>query len=200
MIYITFGFKTIQVKWITLYSVNLNAHTTPVRIYGESYAHKFCAVDIFRNITRRQVISHVAKFHHVLGVVSWYNGWYWFLSNVSQPITINYFTWKYNINVYVYVDRIQSRPAYEYLNNRTTCIDISEYWTGRYQQQTTDSGTNYHVPVVRSQITVVHHLLYKWLKECTMYIRNICIGFCFTTKQKQIELQEILIDNHLYSC
>ena len=37
----------------------------PVRIYGEPYAHKFCAVDIFWNITRRQAISPVAKFYHV---------------------------------------------------------------------------------------------------------------------------------------
>ena len=44
-----------------------NAHTTPVRIYGEPYAHKFCAVDNFWNITRRQVISPIATFHHVLG-------------------------------------------------------------------------------------------------------------------------------------
>ena len=27
---------------------------TPVRIYNEPYAHKFCAVDIFGYITRRQ--------------------------------------------------------------------------------------------------------------------------------------------------
>ena len=38
-----------------------------VWIYGEPYAHKFCAVDIFFNITRHQAISPVAKFHHVLG-------------------------------------------------------------------------------------------------------------------------------------
>ena len=45
----------------------LNAHTTPVKIYGESYANKFCVVDILWNITHRQSISPVAKFHHVLG-------------------------------------------------------------------------------------------------------------------------------------
>ena len=39
---------------------------TPVRIYGEPYEHKFCAVDIFWNITRRQAISPIAKTHHVL--------------------------------------------------------------------------------------------------------------------------------------
>ena len=66
IIYITFGFKTIHVKWIS-YSVNSNAHTTPVWIYGEPYAHKFCAVYIFWNITRRQAISPVAKFHYMLG-------------------------------------------------------------------------------------------------------------------------------------
>ena len=54
--------------WVCFsYAVNSNAHTTPVRIYGEPYVHKFCAVDIFWNITRRQAISPVAKFHHVLG-------------------------------------------------------------------------------------------------------------------------------------
>ena len=40
---------------------------TPVRICGELYTHKFCAVNIFWNITRRQEISHVHKFHYVLG-------------------------------------------------------------------------------------------------------------------------------------
>ena len=47
--------------WVCLlYSLNSNAHTTPVRIYGELYTHKFCAVYIFW-------ISPVAKFHHVIG-------------------------------------------------------------------------------------------------------------------------------------
>ena len=48
--------------WVFIsYSVNLNSHTTPVRIYGEQYAHIFCAFDIFleyhpssSNITRRR--------------------------------------------------------------------------------------------------------------------------------------------------
>ena len=44
-----------------------NAHTTPVRIYGEPYVHKFCVVDFIWNSTRRQAISPVAKFYHVLG-------------------------------------------------------------------------------------------------------------------------------------
>ena len=52
--------------------------------------------DASQKIARRQAISHVAKIHHVLGVVSWFSKWYWFLLNVSQPIRINYFTWKYN--------------------------------------------------------------------------------------------------------
>ena len=38
-----------------------------VRIYGEPYTHKFCAVDNFLNITRHQAISPVGTFHHVLG-------------------------------------------------------------------------------------------------------------------------------------
>ena len=45
----------------------LNAHTTPVRIYGEPYSHKFCTVDNFWNITGRQATSPVATFQHVLG-------------------------------------------------------------------------------------------------------------------------------------
>ena len=40
---------------------------TPVRIHGEPYAHKFWAVNICWNITHRQAISPIAKFHQVLG-------------------------------------------------------------------------------------------------------------------------------------
>ena len=62
------------------YSVNSNAHTTPVRIYGEPYAHKFSAVDIFleyhpssSNITRCQVPSRVrAWFHDSAGDIDFY--------------------------------------------------------------------------------------------------------------------------------
>ena len=36
------------------YSVYSNAQVMPVRIYGEQYAHKICAIDNFQNITRRQ--------------------------------------------------------------------------------------------------------------------------------------------------
>ena len=42
-------------------------NTTPVKIYGEPYAHKLCVVDIFLNITRLQAKSPVAKFYRVLG-------------------------------------------------------------------------------------------------------------------------------------
>ena len=57
------------------YSVN-----TPVRIYGESYAHKFCALDIFleyhtssSNITHCQVPSSVrAWFHDSTGDIDFY--------------------------------------------------------------------------------------------------------------------------------
>ena len=38
-----------------------------VRIYGEPYVHKFCAVNISCNITRSQAVSPVVKFRHVLG-------------------------------------------------------------------------------------------------------------------------------------
>ena len=41
---------------------------TPVRISDGPYVHKFCAVVIFSNITRRrQAISPITKFPHVLG-------------------------------------------------------------------------------------------------------------------------------------
>ena len=43
-----------------MYSVNLNAHTTQVGIYGEPYAHRFCAVYIFFGI------SPVVKQYHPL--------------------------------------------------------------------------------------------------------------------------------------
>ena len=49
-------------------------------------------------------MSPVVKQYHPLpssimceGMVSWLIWWYWFLSNVSKPTRINYFTWKYNI-------------------------------------------------------------------------------------------------------
>ena len=60
-------------------------------MYGEPYAHKFCSVDIFWNITRHQAISPVAKVHHMLGhgfMIQWL---ILIISNVSQPIRINYF-------------------------------------------------------------------------------------------------------------
>ena len=55
--------------WVCIsYSVNSSAYTTPVRIYGEPYAHKFCVVDIFCNITRCQDQLRVgAWFHYSAG-------------------------------------------------------------------------------------------------------------------------------------
>ena len=78
IVYIDFGFKTIQVKWIFEFVIS-NAHTTQVRIYGEPCADKFCAVDLFGNITRLKTISPVAKFHHVLGRGFMIQRVYWFL-------------------------------------------------------------------------------------------------------------------------
>ena len=84
-------------------TTNATMNTTPVRTYGEPYAHKFYTVDIFLNITRRQAISPVAKFHHVLG-----RGFMTqqviliFIKCLSanQNLRINYFTLKYNIFYY----------------------------------------------------------------------------------------------------
>ena len=55
-------------EYLSLHFVlhNFKAHTTPVRIYSEPCAHKFCVVDIFWNISRPHAISPIAKFHHVL--------------------------------------------------------------------------------------------------------------------------------------
>ena len=66
-VWLQYNLGQVNVRVCVSYSVNSNAHTTPVRIYGELYAHKFCSVDIFWNITRHQAISPVAKFHHLLG-------------------------------------------------------------------------------------------------------------------------------------
>ena len=46
--------------YLSLYSYNSNALTMPARIYGESYAHKSCAVDIFLEY-------HPSPCHHMLG-------------------------------------------------------------------------------------------------------------------------------------
>ena len=85
--------------WVCiLYLIKSNAHTTPVRIFGESYAHKFDLHSwCFFNITRSQTIPPIAMFHHVLG----------FGFMIQQLILIfikclsanqnSHFTWKYNL-------------------------------------------------------------------------------------------------------
>ena len=57
--------RQVDIRVCIAYSLNSNTQMTSIRIYGEPFAHKFCAVDIFFNITRRQVTSPVAMFHHV---------------------------------------------------------------------------------------------------------------------------------------
>ena len=82
-LFINFVWPKVNILVCISYCVNSNALTTPVRIYGEPYAHKFGAVDIFRNITRRQAILPIAKFHHVF--LLWFSGWYWlFQMSLSQ--------------------------------------------------------------------------------------------------------------------
>ena len=49
----------VQICVCISYSLYSNAHMTPVRIYGEPYGHKLCAVDIF-------LISPVVKQYHLL--------------------------------------------------------------------------------------------------------------------------------------
>ena len=50
-----------------IFVLRLFKRSYDARIYGEPYAHKFCAVDNFWNVTRRQAILPVATFHHVFG-------------------------------------------------------------------------------------------------------------------------------------
>ena len=88
------------------YSVYSNAQTTPVRIYGEPYAHKIYAVNIFLNIIRRQVISPVAKYHHVLGRGFMILRVILIFINVSQLIYMNVYVklwwpWKDNDTQFV---------------------------------------------------------------------------------------------------
>ena len=70
---ITFGFKTILVKWIFVFVFRTSYIQTLIRRQSESIimtnrTRIYYAQSIFfRNITRRQVISPVAKIHHVLG-------------------------------------------------------------------------------------------------------------------------------------
>ena len=94
IVYITFGFKTIQVKWI---------FQTLIRRQSESMVNRTrinSAQSIFfleyhpssSNITRCQVQLRVRVwFHDSEGDIIF------FYQNVSQPIRINYFTWKYNM-------------------------------------------------------------------------------------------------------
>ena len=88
-------------KYLNLYFVlhKFNAHMTPVRIYGEQYAHKFCY--FFWNITHRQAISPVAKFNHVLGRGFMIQQVILIFIKCLSTIRINYFTWKYNIFICV---------------------------------------------------------------------------------------------------
>ena len=71
IVYITFAFKTIQVKWIFEFVFHTPLIQTSKWCQSESKVnrtHINSAQSIFFwNITRRQAISPVAKFHHVLG-------------------------------------------------------------------------------------------------------------------------------------
>ena len=112
IVYISFGFKTIQVKWIFEFVFRTSKIQTlirhhAVRIYGEHYAHKFWADNTFLKITCCQAYHLLPSSIVCKGVVSWFNGWYWFLSNDSQLIRINYFTWKYHICTYITQDQEQ---------------------------------------------------------------------------------------------
>ena len=105
IVYITFCFKTMQVKWI--FSVNSNAYTTPTRIYAEPYAHEFCTVNIFgissvvkqyhpspSNITRCQVPSSVNAMFHDSSMKDDID----FIECLSASQTQNILHWKYNIH------------------------------------------------------------------------------------------------------
>ena len=81
------------------YSMNSNAHTTPVRKHCEPCTRINSAQSIIFGIS--SVINQYYTLPSSItckGIVLWFSGRY--LSNVSQPIRINYLTWKYNINRY----------------------------------------------------------------------------------------------------
>ena len=102
IVYITFGFKTILVKWIfSFYSVlrkfkrsydasqNLWWTVRASILHGRYYLEYHPSSS---NITRRGVPSRVrAWFHDAAGDMIL------FLSYVCQSIRLNYLTWKYNI-------------------------------------------------------------------------------------------------------
>ena len=93
--YVCFQNNSGQVNiWLCIsFSVNANAHTTTVRIYGEPNAHPFCTVDIFweyhprsNNITHCYDTSRVrAWFNHSASVIDFYQ------MSLSQS------EWKHNI-------------------------------------------------------------------------------------------------------
>lgn len=75
-----------------LYIFNSNTRMMLVRIHFESYTNNFWVVDIF-------LISPVVKRYRPLpssitckGIIELFSRWYSFLSNVSQPVWINYLT------------------------------------------------------------------------------------------------------------
>ena len=95
IVYITFGCKTIQVKWIFEFIFPTPYIQTLIRCQSEYMVNRTRinsaqSIFFFWNITRCQVPSRVRA-----GFI-WFSECHWFLSNVSQPIRINYFTWKYN--------------------------------------------------------------------------------------------------------
>ena len=61
--------SSVEYLRLFLYSVYSNAQIRPGKIYmyGKLFVQEFCPVYIFWNISRRQAITTVAKFRHVLG-------------------------------------------------------------------------------------------------------------------------------------
>ena len=57
--------------WVCMsYSVNSNAHTTPVRTYGESYAHKFCRLTKFYSLSH----LHMSRYSDIVPhTIPWQN-------------------------------------------------------------------------------------------------------------------------------
>ena len=88
---ITFGFKRIQIKWILVFVLRSLYIQTPIHRQSESMLSRTrinSARFIFLDITRRQAISPVAKFRHVLK-----RGFM-----IQRVIFV--FTWKYIIDFY----------------------------------------------------------------------------------------------------
>ena len=148
--------------WLYIsYSVNSNAQMTPVKTFGEPFAHKFCAVNIFWNISRRQAISPVAKFHNVLGTQCFHDSAVIliYIKCFSANQNWLYITCKYNILIYCITVYMYNRVFCTVLN----CLLIMfVLWCGMILIFL----TNIYVYVYYSCTVVILIYLFKYDEVC----------------------------------